>query len=58
MLRDIIQNIAFAFIIVRRNNAIRHIQRQLKTCINNPIYAVCRRRLMKEFKDLNLFAVE
>lgn len=43
---------AFAFIIVRRNNAIRYIQRQLRKCLSDPIYVLCRNRLIDEFKDL------
>lgn len=45
---------ALAFMIVKKNNAIKRIQRQFKKSLYNPIYIICRKRLYREFLDLNI----
>ena len=38
---------------IRRNAAARMIQRQFKESMSNPAYGLCKRRLLREFADLN-----
>jgi hypothetical protein len=38
---------------IRRNRAAKTIQRQFRECMSNPAYDLCKRRLLREFADLN-----